>query len=212
MDVPVHGERRRAEQLGAVHADVVALWSGLPAISRVNRVHARKGDVAAVTSGRAGLLGVHGPADRGRIAIERPALDQGKPTQIDRVVAAHPHDFLAHAAANGLRRHLQQRDELPSLRHQITQPAGGFHSGQRRDLRRQAFESVFVASQRTLDAAVGAEQIDRQWEVAAFDLLEEQRSPAERRKIRIKPDGRVTRTRRRRDRLRNGPSSDFKEC
>ncbi len=98
VHVPVHGQVGLVDQLGAVHPDVVARRAGGVLVIDVNRVHAREGDVAALTGGGARLLGRERRTDRERIAVERPALDQRQPGQVDLAELGALHDLLAAAA------------------------------------------------------------------------------------------------------------------
>ena len=83
MKVPVHGQVRVIDELNAIHADVVRRGLGLAPISGMDRMDACEGDVATLTGSGSSLFGCDGPADSGWIPIERPALDDGQPCEID---------------------------------------------------------------------------------------------------------------------------------
>ena len=111
----MHGYMSFINQLHSIHADVVTRRFGDAAIIRVDGVHARESDVPAIASGGAGLLrgetAVHG---RG-ISIERPALENRKPSQIDLISFDESHHVLARAGSNGPRGNSKQRGEFPDL-------------------------------------------------------------------------------------------------
>ena len=115
MHVPVHGEVCAIEELGAVHADVVARRFGVSRRRGVDRVHPGEGDVATVPASRSRLLGVNVIAHRRRIAVERPALDQRQAREIDLAAIGALHDLLALRARTRLGANAQQRQKLAAL-------------------------------------------------------------------------------------------------
>src|SRR5204863_3266822 len=98
----VHGHGPRAEELGAVHADVAAGGIGIAQVVGVDGVDAAEGDVPAAEAGEEVGIGadagdrvvdVGGVADGGEVAVEGPALDDGKASQVN--LAAGEGDLLA---------------------------------------------------------------------------------------------------------------------
>ena len=192
MHVPVHRKPRGVDELRPVHADVVARGARIVAIVGVDRVHPAEGEVAARARGGAGVLRRDAEADRGRIAVERPALDERKPSKVDLALRGELDDLLADAAATSLRSDAQKRQELPGLRERFAERAGRLRLGERADLRADRLEAAAVgAAESDLHPAIAAEEVHREREVAAVDVLEEDRPPAEIGMARIESPSRV---------------------
>ena len=144
-------------------------------------VHARERDVASAAFRGARLLGGHPAVHGGGIAVERPAFQNGESAKIDFApIGAFDH-VLARAGSNGLRRDPQQRRELPDLRDDFTERPWGLRLRERADAGRDRLEAAPVprTGEGRFHSVVGPVEIDREREVASFDVLEEQGGPAE---------------------------------
>jgi hypothetical protein len=96
----------------------------------VDGVHAAEGQVAAESRGGAGVLGGDSEADRGGIAVERPALDQRQAGEIDLAAGGELDDLLADPAAPESGTDAKQRQELAGLRDRLAERAGRLRRGQ----------------------------------------------------------------------------------
>jgi hypothetical protein len=180
VHVPMHRELRPIDELSAVHPDVVALRLARVAIVRVDRVDAGERDVAALAGRGAGLPRREAEADRRRIAVQRPALQDGQSEQVDFAATRQLHDLLTDAARLALRWHAEQRSELLQLLECGAERRRRLGLRQRCDAARDGVETAGVGDvERELHAAVRAEHVDRDREVRALDVLEQQRLAAE---------------------------------
>ena len=171
---------RGVDELRPVHADVVARGARIVAIVGVDRVHPAEGEVAPCARGGAGVLCRDSEVDRGGIAVERPALDERKAAEIDLALRGEPDHLLAHATPTKLRTDAKKRQELAGLGERLAERAGRLRLRERADLRGDRLESaVLGAAQGDLHAAIAAEEIHREREVAALDVLEEDGPAAE---------------------------------
>jgi hypothetical protein len=185
MDVPVHGERRRAHELGPVHPDVVRPRPRFIAIAGMNRVHAGQGDVPPFPRGCASLRSVDRPPHGGRITIKRPALDQWEPPQVNLPPGSEAYFVLTDAPAHQLGRRSEHRGEGPHAASQVTQAPRGLKTRQGLDSRGKPLQTSVFTSHRPLNAVIGAKDIHDQREVAPIDLLEVENAAAQVRRLLI---------------------------
>ena len=136
VHVPVHGQAVLAQQLHAVHADIVGFGLGVVAVVGVDGVDAGEGDVAATELGvPAGGVDLrvaqpwHGVVHARRIAhglevaVVLPAAEHAQAGQVQGVAGLD--DLLATPRAlDPLRPDLQQRQELLALGDGLAQRAG----------------------------------------------------------------------------------------
>ena len=176
VHVPVHRERGGPEELGPVHADVVTRRLRLVAVVRMDRVHAGERDVPPAPAGGAGLLRGHSAVHGGGIAIERPALQDGEPSEVDFIPVGSLHHLLAPAGADRLRWDSEEWGELPDLGDDLPERSRGLWLGERADPRRDRLETAMTAGafEGRLHPVIGTVEIDGEGKVAALDVLEEQ--------------------------------------
>ena len=115
VHVPMHGKRCWPEQLAAVHTDVVTGGARSVTVISMDGVHASKRDVAAGTCGSASGSRVDWISNRRWVAIQWPALEDGKAREIHFIALSEFHYFLARPAAHALGADLQKWCKLPCL-------------------------------------------------------------------------------------------------
>jgi hypothetical protein len=168
-------------------------------------VHASERDVPTVTARRPRLLGGLRPSHCSRIAIQWPALEQRQSSQVNFMLSSQTDHFLTYTAAYGLRRHLQQWEQLPPLGDQVTHSARWLHLRQGRNTRSKSVKTSIATPQRMLNSVIGPEQINCHGEITPFDILKKNGPTAKRGHIRVKLMGSLALVLRYPRRLGHGP-------
>ena len=181
VDVPVHRGSLPAEELDAVHADVVAWGLGVVRVVGVDGVDAGEGDVAAAevgvplgTGAEAGdvVVDVGGVADGGEVAVEGPAAEDREGGEVGGVTGED--DLLAGAAAGfSFGGDFKEGEELLGFGEEVAEAGRRFGLDERADLRGEGLETVGT-TEGHLGAAVGAVCVDEEGKAGAFDVLEEE--------------------------------------
>ena len=206
MHVPVHRHPLLAEQLHAIHANVVARRLARANVIRMDRVNPRERDVspakARIPVGTPpqplnAIIHVRRIPQRRKVPIVRPTPDDRQPCQINRI--ARDHHVLTRAAPRApLRRNLQQRRKLLRLREQVPKTLGRLRLRQFRQLPRQHLKPArrvprcnaaprIMQPQRHLHPPIRPKRIDEHRHIRAFNILKQQRRPAPIKEPRIRP-------------------------
>ena len=192
VDVPVHGHDPLAQELDAVHADIVAWRFGAAGVVGVDGVHAGDRDVAPAKPRVPGLarldagdaiVDIGGISHRLGVAIKRPAPDHRQSREVDAVAGVH--DLLARARTDRPGRDLAQWCESFQKCNRLGDRPGQFGLDQIADLRGQRLEPAghaargdaepaLVAPQRDLRAPIAPERVDEHRPGRTLDVLEQQ--------------------------------------